>query len=63
MGDDIVEIYIHKVKSIREHFAVVDYEVPIEDFIDIDTTDMTEEMSFSELIGELTNYGAFEEPL
>ena len=60
MGDDIVEIYIHKLKSIREHFAVVDYEVPLENFIDIDTTDMTEEMSFSELLNELNSLDIIE---
>jgi len=39
MGDSLVEIYVHTTeKRGRENFHVPDYQAPIENFIDIDTT-------------------------
>ena len=50
MGMELLEIYVHSEKSVREHFKVLDYEVPTNRFIDIDTTNSTVEQSFLELI-------------
>jgi len=40
MGKDIVELYIHtnEIRG-RESFHVAEYEKPLENFIDVDTTD------------------------
>jgi hypothetical protein len=39
MGDDIIELYIHtdEIRG-RESFHVQNYEEPLENFIDVDTT-------------------------
>ena len=48
---DIVEIYVHKnVERSRESFNVIDYEPPIENFIDIDTTTDVVEESFIKIL-------------
>lgn len=48
---DVKEIYIHKtdVRG-RENFAVSDYEPPLENFIDINTTGHTPEESAEEIV-------------
>lgn len=47
---EVKEIYVHKSdKRQREKFNVVDYEEPLENFIDIDTTNKTISESFKEL--------------
>ena len=53
--DDVTEIYIHKTDARqREHFAVVDYEEPLTDFIDINTTGHTPEESLRELLRKIS---------
>lgn len=54
MGDQLIEIYVHKTRSIREHYKVSDYEAPLENFIDINTTDVSEDFSFAELINSIS---------
>lgn len=50
------EIYVHTTEIRgREHYHVSDYEAPIESFIDIDTTEKTEDESFNELVNYLNN--------
>jgi adenylylsulfate kinase-like enzyme len=50
------EIYIHTTEIRgREQYHVLDYESPIESFIDIDTTNKTEDESFNELLNHLNN--------
>ena len=54
MGTDIVEIYVHTTDIRgREQFHVSDYEVPISNFISIDTTGKTDIESFKQLINLL----------
>lgn len=50
MGDSIREIYVH-TSSIRgrEQLHVQDYQVPTENFVDIDTTNQLEFETFQEL--------------
>jgi adenylylsulfate kinase-like enzyme len=51
---DFQEFYIHTSQEReRDHFHVVDYESPIVEFIDIDTTKDTPEQSFSIIINNL----------
>jgi adenylylsulfate kinase-like enzyme len=52
---DILEIYVHKnVKRSREGFNALDYEPPVENFIDIDTTTDTVEESFDKVLMSIT---------
>ena len=45
MGDKLIEIYVHTTEFRgREDFFVKNYEKPIEDFIDIDTTNVPVEV-------------------
>ncbi len=54
---NFIEIYVHtKDKRGREHFHVVDYEKPLENFVDVDTTNKTENESITDLIYKLENY-------
>ena len=50
MGNNIREVYVH-TSSIRgrEQFHVQDYQVPTENFVDIDTTNQSEFETFQEL--------------
>lgn len=42
MGDDMIEIYVHtEEKRGREDFHVKNYEAPLRNFLDIDTTNIT----------------------
>jgi adenylylsulfate kinase-like enzyme len=52
--DKFVEIYIH-TENIRgrELYHVIDYQPPLNNFIDIDTTSIDEELSFKQLIDKL----------
>ena len=54
MGSSIKEVYVH-TSNIRgkEHFHVQNYEVPTENFIDIDTTDKEELETLQELVQKL----------
>jgi len=48
---DVREIYVHKTDvRERENFAVPDYELPLENFIDINTTNHTPEESAEEVV-------------
>ena len=54
MGDKIVEIYVHTSEEReRDHFKSKDYQEPIDNFIDIDTTDVTPEESLVEILIKL----------
>jgi adenylylsulfate kinase-like enzyme len=54
MLESIVEIYVHttEVRG-RENFHSSDYEKPIDNFIDMDTTDISPEESLNEIIKKL----------
>jgi len=44
---DVVEFYVHKsIERQREHYNAGDYETPLTNFVDIDTTTDTVEQSF-----------------
>lgn len=51
---DVIEIYVHTtdVRG-REAYHVSDYQAPIENFIDIDTTDVDELTSLNELLNKI----------
>ena len=55
---DVIEIYVHtdNIRG-RENFHVENYEKPTENFIDIDTTDVSEFISLGELITKINEYG------
>jgi adenylylsulfate kinase len=54
----VIEVYIHTddVRG-REGFHVENYEKPTENYIDIDTTDVSEFTSLGELITKINEYG------
>jgi adenylylsulfate kinase len=54
MGNNIVEIYVH-TKNIRgrENFHVQNYETPLENFIDIDTTDKKDYDCLQEILDKI----------
>ena len=53
---DVVEVYVHTTKIRgKEHFHVNDYQPPISNFIDIDTTEDTVSESTQKIIKKLTN--------
>jgi adenylylsulfate kinase-like enzyme len=50
MGDDIIEIYVHTSDDRgRTNYFVADYQEPIENFIDCDTTNSNEFQTFLKL--------------
>ena len=54
LGCDIVEILVHTTeKRERDHYHVKDFEYPESNFIDIDTTEDSPELSFSRILTEL----------
>jgi adenylylsulfate kinase len=54
MGKDIKEFYIHTTNIRgRENFHVQDYEPPLENFIDIDTTDEDHYVTFQRMRKQL----------
>jgi len=55
IGNNLKEIYIH-TSEIRErdNFAVKGYQPPLENFIDIDTTQDTPEQSLQKIINQIT---------
>jgi adenylylsulfate kinase-like enzyme len=58
---DMREIYIHKTDvRERENFAVSDYEPPLENFIDINTTGHTPEESVEEIVQKDISLGILE---
>ncbi len=54
---DVVEVYLHTddIRG-REEFHVENYEKPTEDFIDLDTTGVSELKSIGELINKIGEY-------
>ena len=55
IGPDMVEIYVHCTdERPRADFKVKDYEPPQVNFIDLDTTKDSPDLSFSKLINHLT---------
>jgi len=53
---DVVEIFVHTTNIRgRENFHVADFECPITNFIDIDTTDVDELTSINEILNKLDN--------
>ena len=55
IGSDMVEIYVHCTdERPRADFKVKDYEQPQVNFIDLDTTKDSPDLSFSKLINNLT---------
>lgn len=55
---DVTEIYVHTddIRG-RENFHVENYEKPTENYIDIDTTGVSEFTSLGELITKINEYG------
>ena len=50
MGENLIEIYVHTQEDRgRNHFHVQNYEQPLENFIDCDTTNSTEYNTFLNL--------------
>lgn len=51
LGADLVELYVHTSSPReRDHFSVFNYEAPLENFIDVDTTDDTPEESIAKIL-------------
>jgi hypothetical protein len=51
LNDEIIEFYVHTSESReRDNYKVVDYEPPLENFIDIDTTIDDPNISFSKIL-------------
>jgi len=51
LGADLVELYVHTTEPReRDHFRVENYEPPLENFIDVDTTDDTPEQSILKIL-------------
>ena len=51
----VIEIYVHTTEDRgREQYHVIDYEPPLENFIDIDTTIKNETDSYYELLKKLS---------
>lgn len=54
VGDGIKELYVHtsEIRG-RENYHTKDYQPPVEKFIDVDTTDVTEDESLEYIIKQL----------
>jgi adenylylsulfate kinase-like enzyme len=54
LGDKLIEVYVHTsdIRG-REQYHVENYEAPLENFIDIDTTGKTVEQSIAKIIIEI----------
>jgi adenylylsulfate kinase len=51
LGADLVELYVHTTSPReRDHFSVKEYEAPLENFIDVDTTEDTPEESITKIL-------------
>lgn len=54
LGADLVELYVHTTSPReRDHFSVLNYEAPLENFIDVDTTDDTPEESIIKILKQI----------
>ena len=59
MQNNLVEIYVHtSVERGRESYFVSDYEPPVSNYIDVDTTETLTDC-FYKLVNQLTSYGNF----
>ena len=58
LSSNVIEIYVHTddIRG-RENFHVENYEQPTEDYIDINTTGVSEFTSLGELITKIGEYG------
>lgn len=55
---DVIEIYIHTTDIRgRENFHVENYEKPTDNYIDINTTGVSELISIGELLNKINEYG------
>lgn len=61
LGSLITEVYVHcsDVRG-REHYHAKDYEEPINNFLDLDTTNDTPKQSFKKIIEEINKYEILE---
>jgi adenylylsulfate kinase len=51
LGANLVELYVHTTSPReRDNFSVFNYEAPLENFIDVDTTDDTPEESIAKIL-------------
>ena len=51
MGDQIIEFYVHTTEPReRDHFKAIAYTPPLTNFVDIDTTNDTEQESFEKVL-------------
>ncbi len=54
LGDNITEIYVHcSEPRERDHYKAIAYTPPVENFIDIDTTDDTPEQSLKKILSQI----------
>jgi len=54
LGDNIKEIYVHTTEPReRDHFKAIAYTPPLENFIDIDTTEDSINESFEKILNEI----------
>ena len=54
MDTEMVELYVHTTETReRDHFHVADYEQPLENFVDVDTTEDSPEASLVYILNEL----------
>jgi len=54
LGDNIKEIYVHTTESReRDHFKAIAYNPPLNNYIDIDTTEDSIQESFEKLLNEI----------
>jgi adenylylsulfate kinase-like enzyme len=52
---EVIEFYVHKSDTReREAFNVKDYELPLDNFVDIDTTNKTPDESFADVLRAVT---------
>ena len=54
MDTEMVELYVHTTETReRDHYHVTDYEQPLENFVDVDTTEDSPEASLVYILNEL----------
>ena len=54
LKNSIIEFYVHTSKpKERDHFRVEDYEPPLDNFIDVDTTNDSPEESLDKILSEI----------
>jgi len=54
LGSGLIELYVHTTEPReRDHFKVADYEAPLDNFIDVDTTYDTPEESIVKILKQI----------